>query len=362
MRRFDHLAPILTAAALSALPSPLHAQASSAQSSAPIARGGGAGADPYDTYYASKFSLDSGHSVIAFSLPFAGLTLVEGRFKEFDGTLMLDPADISRSSISVTITAQSLDTAEEDRDKDLRSANFFACERFPVITFRSSRVERRDGGLVVTGPLTLHGVTREVAIPFTWVGDRLDGWRNHRIALRGAFALNRGDYGIGGFGNFGRMSDPMIPATVNVRLEVQAAVPNYELRTGSERSIAGPIERVLAEKGLAAAQDEYRRLRREQPGAYDFGIGELRLLGYQLLQRKRLAEAAGILRLNADSYPESFAAQGALAVALASAGQPEPAREACRKALALNPNFPLALEVLRRLESPRPGGAGAGRS
>src|SRR5262249_3020100 len=100
-------------------------------------------------------------------------------------------------TVEFTIKAASIDTSNENRDKDLRSANFFDVEKFPEITFKSSKVksagkDRYD----VTGTLNLHGVAKEVTLPVQFLGYGKDPWGNDRAGFSTDVTLNRKDFGI----------------------------------------------------------------------------------------------------------------------------------------------------------------------
>jgi len=317
---------------------------------APDAAAAHAGAAPDDRYYGSSLQVDSAHSLVAFGVQFLGLTSVEGRFKDFRGTIWFSPGDVTRSSISVVIKAASLDTAVELRDKDLRSDAFFEVDKYPVITFTSTRIDRGPGGLTATGQLTLHGVTRQVAIPFSVVAEPgKDPWGNTRCALSGGFVINRGDYGVGGYGRFADMGKRAIGDEVTVRLLIQAVRWNIEHFTLDRRSLAAALLPALADRGVPAAVARYRELKRDHPGDYDFSARQLELLGQLLLGRRQLDAAVAVFRLNAEAYPASSEMHSDLALGLASAGQRDAALASCAKALALDPENTDAIELKRRL-------------
>jgi polyisoprenoid-binding protein YceI len=118
------------------------------------------------------------------------LANADGRFARFGGEVLADPADLSSARVSMKIEAASIDTGIRRRDDHLRSEDFLHVDRFPAITFESSRVERSERRLVLVGRLTLRGVTKEIAVPIevNVAGDRLEA--------RGGIDINRGDYGI----------------------------------------------------------------------------------------------------------------------------------------------------------------------
>ena len=110
------------------------------------------------------FQFDKNHTLVGFRIRHF-VSKVEGRFKDFEGTITLDRQNPSASKVELTIQTASIDTAVENRDKDLRSSNFFEVEKFPTITFKSTKIESRGGeSYEVTGDLTMKGVTRPVTL------------------------------------------------------------------------------------------------------------------------------------------------------------------------------------------------------
>jgi polyisoprenoid-binding protein YceI len=111
------------------------------------------------------WQLDPPHSAAQFSVRHMGISTVRGTFTKVNGTVQYDPANVSKTSMDVTIDAASLDTRVNRRDNDLRSEHFFDVEKYPVITFKSKRVESAGSDkLKVTGDLTIRGVTKEVVL------------------------------------------------------------------------------------------------------------------------------------------------------------------------------------------------------
>jgi polyisoprenoid-binding protein YceI len=148
-------------------------------------------------FSADTYKLDPVHTRIGFSVTHLVINKVDGRFKNFDGTVTLDPkATNAVTGAHVTIQANSVDTSVAKRDDDLRSPNFFDVQRFPTITFEGKRVEQRNGHPVMVGTLTIHGVAKEIALPFTVKGPIKDPWGNIRIGIEANTTLNRQDYGM----------------------------------------------------------------------------------------------------------------------------------------------------------------------
>ena len=115
---------------------------------------------------AAFYEIPPFHSQIEFAVPFMGLATVRGAFEDFEGRAFIHPSRPDSSAIVVVARAVSIHTGIAMRDKHLRSSDFLDVERFPLITFQSDRISRTPSGFVVEGRLTLHGVTRTLAVPF----------------------------------------------------------------------------------------------------------------------------------------------------------------------------------------------------
>ena len=146
------------------------------------------GPDPY--------TLDKAHTQIGFTVSHLVISNVHGNFRSFNGTVAYDPNDATKSAIDVHIDSASVTTGDDKRDGHLRSPDFFDVEKFPELTFKSTRIEKKDNGYAAYGPLTIHGVTKEVAIPFTIAGTVKDLGGKTRLVAQGGVTVNRKDYGL----------------------------------------------------------------------------------------------------------------------------------------------------------------------
>lgn len=145
---------------------------------------------------ARTFAIDKAHSEVLFQVRHL-VTKVRGRFTDFNGTITFDPADPGRSSVAFSINAASVDTAAPDRDQHLRSDDFFAVEKYPTLTFTSSRVTRTgDDRYDVAGTLTIRGVAKDVTLPVIYLGDATDPWGNARVGFETELTVNRKDFGL----------------------------------------------------------------------------------------------------------------------------------------------------------------------
>jgi polyisoprenoid-binding protein YceI len=115
--------------------------------------------------FASTWEIDPAHSNVEFSVRHMMVTTVKGHFQKVSGVVEIDDKNITKSSVEVTIDAASVDTREPKRDAHLKSPDFFDVAKYPVITFKSTKVEKAGTGkLKVTGDLTIHGVTKAVVL------------------------------------------------------------------------------------------------------------------------------------------------------------------------------------------------------
>jgi polyisoprenoid-binding protein YceI len=146
----------------------------------------------------STWQIDPNHSAAQFAVRHLGLSTVRGAFTKVSGTIQFDDKDITKSSVDVTIDAASVDTRVEGRDKDLRSDHFFEVEKYPTLTFKSTKVDQVEvGKLKVTGDLTIHGVTKQVVLDVEGPTAAVkDPWGNQRAAANATTKINRQDFGV----------------------------------------------------------------------------------------------------------------------------------------------------------------------
>jgi polyisoprenoid-binding protein YceI len=121
-------------------------------------------AGPLALAQTSTWVPDKAHSEVDFSILHMGLAHVNGRFGNIGGAITYNEADITKSTVNVTIDITSIDTGVSGRDNDLKSENVFDAAQFPTATFVSTGVAKSGSGLTVNGNLTLHGVTKPVTL------------------------------------------------------------------------------------------------------------------------------------------------------------------------------------------------------
>ncbi|MDQ3585507.1 MAG: YceI family protein [Acidobacteriota bacterium] len=146
----------------------------------------------------TTYVVDAAHSNVGFTVPILnGVSKVAGKFADFAVTINYDERDITKSSVSATIKAASINTGIEKRDTHLKNADFFDVEKYPEITFQSSRIEKKGNGFVAHGAFTMHGVTKEIALPITPAGTFKNPTTNEmQMGFTAKLVINRQDYGI----------------------------------------------------------------------------------------------------------------------------------------------------------------------
>ena len=171
-------------------------------------------------YAQDVYTIDPVHSSVEFKVKHMMVSDVKGEFKTFSGTITLDPANIEKSSVEVTIESASVSTNNEKRDGHLKSADFFDVEKFPTLTFKSKKVAKKGDGYVATGDLTIRGVTKEIELPFTLSGPVSAGPASI-IGVSAATQLNRQDFGV----SWNKTLDAggvVVSDNVRIELEVEA--------------------------------------------------------------------------------------------------------------------------------------------
>lgn len=142
------------------------------------------------------WNLDPMHSRIGFSVRHVMINDVHGAFDDFSGTVKVDEKNVWRSQVDFKAKVASIDTKVPARDAHLKSPDFFDAAKYPELTFVSEHVARYGSGFRVMGTFTMHGVSRDIVIPFTAAGPVKDGFGTTRAAVKAYFDINRQDYGV----------------------------------------------------------------------------------------------------------------------------------------------------------------------
>lgn len=144
---------------------------------------------------ADDYQVDQAHTNVGFRVAHMVIAKTTGSFNDFDASFHFDPMDMSSFSLTATIQADSIDTNNGQRDNHLRSADFFDVANHPEITFQSTAISMMDDGYVVTGDLTIRGMTKEIELPITITGP-VEIRGNNVIGVSGRATIDRHDFGV----------------------------------------------------------------------------------------------------------------------------------------------------------------------
>jgi polyisoprenoid-binding protein YceI len=146
---------------------------------------------------ASTWNIDSAHAAANFSVRHLMVSNVKGTLGAVTGTITLDDTDVTKSKVDVKIDVKGINTKEQKRDDHLRSKEFFDVEKFPTITFVSTKIEKAGDKLKVTGDLTIHGVTKPVTLDTTVTPEVKNPFTKAITrGMNGTTKINRKDFGL----------------------------------------------------------------------------------------------------------------------------------------------------------------------
>jgi len=144
---------------------------------------------------ADRYTIDPVHCYVGFSVRHLVINNIKGRFTDYAGSIVYDEQDITKSLVEITIKAQSINTDFKARDEHLRTADFFEVASYPDITFKSTRIEKRGSDFVAVGAFTMHGVTKEITLPFKVNGKSTFQGETH-LGVEAAITIDRRDFGM----------------------------------------------------------------------------------------------------------------------------------------------------------------------
>jgi len=145
---------------------------------------------------ADTYAIDKAHTAALFKINHLGFSYTWGRFNDVGGTIVWDDANPAASSMKVVIKTDSIDSGDANKDKHLKSGDFFSVKEFPELTFTSTAIAKKGDTYEITGDFTLHGVTKSITIPVTKMGAGVDPYKKQRIGFDSQFTIKRSDYGM----------------------------------------------------------------------------------------------------------------------------------------------------------------------
>jgi polyisoprenoid-binding protein YceI len=175
-------------------------------------------------FIAGTWAIDPNHSDVSFVVRHLVVSKVHGRFDAYEGTIVTDE-DLSRSSVTVTIQAASVDTHLPIRDNQVRSADFLDAEHFPNMTFTSTTIRSEQDRYRVKGELTIRGATRPVTLDLTVNGFTPDTFGDTRLSISATTEINRNDFGVSFNAPIpGTANGMLLSDRVTIALDVEAVL------------------------------------------------------------------------------------------------------------------------------------------
>ena len=165
-----------------------------------------------------EYVIDTAHTKVGFEVSHLVISTVEGRFNQFDGLLTLDK-NLAKSKVLAHVQIASVDTTDADRDKHLRSPDFFDADKFPQMTFVSTSFSGTPAKLKIKGKLTIKDVTKDITFDAKLSKEITDPWGKKRIAISGTAKIKRKDFNI----TFGKMIDigPVVGDEVTISIKAE---------------------------------------------------------------------------------------------------------------------------------------------
>ena len=145
----------------------------------------------------ATYKIDAAHSEVTFKVKHLMITNVTGSFTKFDGVLESDEADFTDAKVSFEADVDSITTNNEQRDAHLKADDFFAADKFPKLTFVSTGIEKKnDEEYVLTGNLTIRGITKPVSLKVNYGGTATDPWGQVKAGFEIEGKINRKEFGL----------------------------------------------------------------------------------------------------------------------------------------------------------------------
>ena len=299
------------------------------------------------------YPIDNSHSYIDFSIKYMGYANVKGRFEKFSGLFKYDEHDITKTSISLSIVANSIDTDNDRRDKDLKSENWFESEKFSSLTFVSTKSRKTNTGFEIIGDLTIKGITKEIVIKMNPASGVLKDIRgDSQVIISGETVINRTDFGVEGK-NWSAIKEGITGVGDEVKIEVsilgkQVNLANLKSWVSNETKAPGKIYKEIINNDLEQGLKLFDEMLLDTDTKLNSNT--LNINGRILLKEGKIKEALEVFEKNIKTYPNDYRVYNSYAEALAVSGNLTEAKKYYKKALKINSNNQIAIEILRHLE------------
>mgnify|MGYP002624467706 CR=1 FL=1 len=298
------------------------------------------------------YPIDASHSYLGFSIKYMGYAKVKGRFEKFKGSFRYDENDLGKTSVSFTVDVASIDTDNDWRDKDLRSANWFDIESYPQMHFISHLVEEADEGFNLIGELTIKDVTKTVTIKMEPPSGVLKDIRGDlQVIFNGGFKLNRKDFGVEGK-NWSKVKEGITAVGEEVDIELtmlgkQIQKNNFKNWVGGPERPQGKLYQIAANEGVEEALKVFEEMKADSENP--ISAAALGMAASMFLKEEKVDIALKLFEANLKAFPDDARVYDSYAEALAWAGNLEEAAKYYKMALEKDPDNTNAGEVLRHL-------------
>ena len=279
-----------------------------------------------------EYRVDFGESIVEFSINYA-FARVKGRFVEGNGTILYDEASPENSSVTIIFVANSIDTGSPLRDRHLRTSDFFDVEKFPTVTFQSERLVRTGDHWTMHGKLTMHGVTKEVSMPFRFPRGApsrapVSNWLT--LNVESSVRLARADFEIFGGGKFNSGFTKARLALISDSVDISIELEGYSPDATSERSER--VQQLLDSSRTMGVQwfvDKVASAKRTRPAAELAGyITGVDIVARGMLTTGRVPDAVKLGSAVTELFPDEPEPRAVYGMALALSGD---ARAAARQ-------------------------------
>jgi polyisoprenoid-binding protein YceI len=297
------------------------------------------------------YPIEQSHSYLGFKIQYMGYASVRGRFQNFRGSVYFDPKEIAKTSVSLSVQVNSIDTDNEWRDNDLRSDQWFDEKTFPFITFVSHRAVKTNNGLQITGDLTIRDVTKSVTIPMTYSDVMQDVRDDTQIVFNGTITINRIDYGVEGKRWAGiRNEITAVSDNVDVELTIlckRINAGNYRNWVSNVNSPEGKLYQIASTRGATEAVLTFGQMLETNQGK--LLSSALNTAGQMLLKEGKIDDAIVLFKRNKEAFPNEAIVYESLGEAAATRGNLAEARAYYNQVLLKDPTNAEVSEILRHL-------------
>lgn len=309
-------------------------------------------AQRYEYDIRNYYPIEASHSYVGFNVKYMGFAMVRGRFAGFNGTVYYDAKNLEKTSVTVSIDVSTIDTDNDWRDNDLKSANWFDVEKFPKMQFQSTSAIETSNGLIIEGLLTIKDVTKSVTLNMSKGSGVLKDVRGDaQIIFTGNLTIDRTEYNVAGE-RWSQLKEGITAVENEVQIELsilgkQIKEANFRNWVRNPESPQGKIFQAIKSDGIDKGLELFESMLAND--SLEINTSALNIVGYMLLKSEDIDAAITVFEKNKETFPEEANVYDSLAEAWYYK-DPRKAKEFYKRALELNPDNTNAREILRHLQ------------